>query len=205
MSTTTPCIKGSAFGSLAEDVKKLLDSGSLPDAQVRRWLRDEDLRVLEEPVVVSRWYDIGCYSRLTELMRDVEGGGHPEYVVERGRRAAERLLEAGLYAQMEYLQRTEAMQRQDARERFEAFGRDLRRLTTLSAAMFNFSRWSARPDPETGDRYLIEVTEAQDFPEVLCWSTQGFINGMSSLRQSPAWRWRRAANDHVVFQQTRAL
>jgi hypothetical protein len=196
----SPAIKGSAFIKVVEDVAKLL-AGRSP-AEAKRWLVPEDFTFLDKGVVViSSWYDIRAYDRLSRLLLDVEGHGDPQYLRERGRATARRLLSQGLYAQLEYLQRTEASKHESPTARFEAFGRDLRLLTTLSSSMFNFSKWGARPDPDHPRRYLIEVTEARDFPEVLCWTSDGFVNemGTQSRRSAELWKWERPAADRIVF------
>ena len=194
-------IKGSAFFKVVEDVSKLLARREVSRDEAQRWLAPEDFLLLEQRVVISSWYDIRAYDRLSRLLLDVEGHGDPQYLRERGRNTARRLLGQGLYAQLEYLQRTEASKQERPAARFEAFGRDLRLLTTLSSSMFNFSKWAARPDPSHPRRYSIEVTEARDFPEVLCWTSDGFVNemGSQSRRRADLWRWERPAADRIVF------
>jgi len=141
-----------------------------------------------------------------ELLRDVEGGGHNEYLRQRGALAAERLLKAGLYQQMEYLSRTQAGKTSNPKERFLAFGRDLRLLTTLRASLLNFSRWQVQPDPEWADRYRIEISEATAYPEVLAIIIEGFMNRMSSqLNEPDLWRWQRVRADLVLYRMTRTL
>lgn len=200
-------IKGSAFSKVVEDVSKLLARQALSRSEAVRWLVPEDFALLEKGVVISSWYDIRSYVRLTELLLEVEGHGNPEYLRERGRRTAQRLLEQGLYAQLEYLQRTETSKVDGEIARFEAFGRDLRLLTTLSASMFNFSKWAARTDPDHARRYLIEVSEAQDYPEVLCWTSDGFVNQMAIQHRQGGdlWSWERVRADRIVFRMTREL
>jgi hypothetical protein len=143
---------------------------------------------------------------MNELLRDVEGAGSNEYLRERGRQTARRLLEAGFYAQLEYLDRTELGRARGKEARFEAFGRDLRKLTTISASILSFSRWASKPEPGRADRYLIEVTEAEDFPEVLAWRSDGFVNEMASQHGEPdLWGWKRVAPDRIVFRMIRSL
>jgi hypothetical protein len=200
-----PAIKGSAFSKVVEDVTKLLAQQALSRSEAARWLAPEDFGLLDKGVVISSWYDIRSYVRLSELLLEVEGHGKHEYLRERGRRTAQRLLEQGLYAQLEYLQRTEASKVEAEAARFAAFGRDLRILTTLSASILNFSKWSSRPDPDHESRYLIEVSEARDFPEVLCWTSDGFVNQMASQHRQgdDLWSWERARADLIVFRMTR--
>ena len=199
-----PSIKGSVFVGVVDDVKKLLESRRASRKDAARWLEPGDLALLDETIVISSWYDIRAYTRMSELLREVEGEGSNEYLRDRGRETARRLLDAGLYSQLEYLHRTEVSNAITGPERVSAFGRDLRLLSTLSASILNFSRWTARPDPEQAARYRIEVTEAKDFPEVLAWRSDGFVNEMANQHGDPdMWTWQRVAADRIVFRMVR--
>jgi hypothetical protein len=205
-SAVVPSVKGSVFVTTIEDVGKLISSGELSRAEAERWLAPEDLRLLDEQIFLSHWYDVRSYVRLNELLRDVIGNGSNEFLRERGRETARRLLEAGLYAQLQYLNRAGVAQQTDAVARFEAFGRDLRLLSTLSGSIFNFTRWTPGPDPEHAGRYRIEVSEARDFPDVICWRTDGFVNEMASRHgEADLWTWDRPTPDRVVFRMRRAI
>jgi hypothetical protein len=199
-----PSIKGSVFAGLVERVAKLAARGVVSEGELAGRLEPEDVALLGQEIVVSGWYDIRAYDRLNALLLDVEGEGDFEYYREQGRHTAQRLLDAGLYAQLEYLQRAEVARQTDPQARFEAFGRDLRLLTSLSGSILNFSRWSAKPDPENGQRYVIEVSEAGDMPESLCWRSDGFVNGMAAMHgQGDLWSWTRPRRDLVVFRMLR--
>ena len=199
-----PSIKGSVFAGVVEDVTKLLASGRASREEAARWLEPADFALLEEPVVITRWYDIHAYARMGTLLRDVEGEGSNEYLRDLGRKTARRLLESGLYSQLEYLHRTEVADAIDGPARVSAFGRDLRLLTTLSASILNFSRWTVHPDSKQAARYRITVTEARDFPEVLAWRSDGFVNEMATQHGQPdLWCWERAASDQIVFRMVR--
>ena len=92
------------------------------------------------------------------------------------------------------------------RPRFEAFGRDLRKLTTLSASILNFSRWTSKPDPEREGYYVIDVSDARAFPEVLAWRSDGFVNEMASRHGDPdLWTWQRMSADLIVFRMLRPV
>ena len=199
-----PSIKGSVFANVVEDVKKLLAGGDLKKGELARWLREEDILLLGQTIGAATWYDIRCYARMNELLRDVEGDGSNDYLRERGRESARRLLEAGFYAQMEFLSRTEVGRTTGGRARFEAFGRDLRKLTTLSSSILNFSRWTPKPDPQQEGRYRIDVSEARDFPEVLAWRSDGFVNEMAVRHGTgDLWGWKRVSADLIVFRMLR--
>src|SRR5262245_59584640 len=200
-----PSIKGSVFCGVVEDTRKLVASGRVSQREVARFLTAEDIALLEQPMAVSSWYDIRSYSRMSELLRDVDGGGSNEYLRQLDRQAARRLLAAGLYAQLEYLSRTEVM-RTEGSARAAAFGRDLRILNTMSASILNFSRWTHKPDPQQPGRYWIEITEARDFPEVLAWRSDGFMNEMAAQRGGgDLWAWSRIAADEIRFQMIRDI
>ena len=201
-----PSIKGSILAGVVEDLKKLVAAGGVSMRELGQWLHSGDLELLEKKMLPSDWYDIRIYTRMNELLRDVEGEGSSEYLREAGKRTARRLLEGGLYAQLKYLHRTEVERERDTQARFDAFGRDLRLLTTLSGSILNFSRWEARPDPDRERRYRIEVNEARDFPEVLAWRSDGFINEMATRHgDKDLWTWKRESPDVVLFPMTRSL
>jgi len=126
--------QGSVFASVVEDLNKLLTSGGISKAELARRLPAQDILLLGQTIGAASWYDIRAYTRMNELLRDVDGGGSNDYLRERGRQTARRLLEAGFYAQLEFLHRAEVGRTTGARARFEAFGRDLRKLSTLSGA-----------------------------------------------------------------------
>jgi hypothetical protein len=201
-----PSIKGSVFAAVVENVHKLVTGGEISRTELARWLQPQDIDFLDQQIAVSEWYDIRVYARMSELLRDVVGKGSNEYLRQLGRQTAQRLLEAGLYQQLEYLSATQLEKATDSRARFEAFGRDLRLLTTLSASILNFSKWESKPDPGRDDRYVIRVSEARDVPEVLCWRSDGFVNEMATQHGEPdLWRWERMAPDLVVFRMIRSL
>lgn len=199
-----PSIKGSVFAGVVEALGKCIAAGDVTEGELSRWLTTSDRALLREKVLVSNWYPIESYRRINELLRDVVGHGGNEYLREQGRETARKLAAAGIYAQFEYLQRAEFGSASTDEARFEAFGRDLRRLATLSSAILNFSKWTPVPDAHASGRWTLEVTEAQHFPEVLAWRSDGFINEMGATRaQGDLWRWDRPAPDRLVFRMLR--
>jgi hypothetical protein len=204
--SSTPSIKGSVMANVVEDVNKLVERGALKKTELARWLQPPDLELLGQSVSVAGWYDLRSYTRMNELLRDIEGHGSNDYLRERGRETARRLLQAGFYAQMEYLHNAQVSRTSGDRARFEAFGRDLRRLCTLSASILNFSVWTPKVDPKRDGFYVIEVSEARDIPEVLAWRSDGFVNEMATQHGDPdLWGWRRESEDLIVFRMIRAV
>jgi hypothetical protein len=195
MATPVPSIKGSALSSVVEDVRALLESGLVSDDRLEAMLAPSDLSLLEAKIQPALWYPIDSYARLTELLLEVSGRGDPQYVVERGARAAQRLWESGLYVQLEHGEEKAA----NARRRGGVMSdRDARVVTTLSGAIFNFTRWSYRAgDPDA----VIEVNEAEAWPQVSVWAARGFLEYVvSRLRRiETAIEAVRVAPDRVEF------
>lgn len=201
-----PSIKGSIFSKVADDIRKLLAREELSREEASRWLKPADFELLDQHIAISSWYDVGSYARMNEMLVDVVGSGNKDYLRELGRETARQLLEAGLYVQLEYLQRTQVSTVTKDRRRFKAFGRDLRRLATLSSSILNFSRWVPKRDPDHDLRYVIEVTDATNFPEALCWRSDGFVNEMATQHGEPdLWSWSRISADAILFRMLRPL
>ncbi len=193
--TLEPSIKGSALSSVVADVVALRDSGRLGAEELEARLEAADLALLEAKIQPALWYPIECYRRLTELLLEVEGRGNPRYIAERGARAAERLWEGGLYVQLQHGEEKAAKARRAGGALTE---RDARMITTLSGAIFNFTRWSYRSEASSS---LIEVREAADWPEVSVWAARGFLEYVvSRLRrvETPV-EAKRVAPDRVEF------
>jgi hypothetical protein len=204
--SSVPSIKGSAFSFVVERTLKLVSAGEISRKELARRLPPDSLSIIDQPIHAIEWYDIRIYAQLMELLRDVAGGGENEYLIRHGEYAAERLLQKGLYQQMEYLKRLQLGKATDAKGRYEAFGRDLRLLVTITPSILNFGNQQVKSDPEYADRYILETSDATAYPEVLCWTTQGFNNRMAAAHDSPdLWCWERPRLDLVRFRMTRSL
>ena len=184
MTNISPSIKGSGVSSLIEDLSKMREEGRAPAALLEQRLTPSDRALLDRPVNLAAWYDIHSYRRLAELLCEVEGR-REDLLRERGAAAAKRLAEAGLYQQMELVGRSRD-EDLDGDAAFEAYGRSLRLITTLSGSLLNFGRFAVEVDPDHPHRYCIEIHEADDFPEVLAHTTEGFINAMAEM--APTYR-----------------
>lgn len=204
--STEPSLKGSVLTDLVEDINKLVADGELPRDRVERRLAPEDLAILDGPVVVSHWYSVEFYRRAAELLRDTVGGGRNEYLRQRGFRRGRKLIEAGLYQQMEYASRAKVQEEVSPERRFAAYGRDLRLFVTLSRSILNFTRWTPMVDPDHADRHRIVVDEAAAYPDALAWATEGLIDSMAANHGlSDLWSHTRTRPDQIVFRMTRSL
>lgn len=158
-----PAVKGTALESAATDLRDLLDRGVLEREAVEARLELEDLRALDRKILPSDWYPIETYARILDLLGEVEGGGRPEYHVERGRRAAERLLRSGIYRQLDRAERMHG--------RFPP-GAVVGVLLTVGRALFSFGEWRVLSESREEVRY--EIADAAAFPEAARYTIQGF-------------------------------
>lgn len=184
-----PSIKGAAFQSAVADVNHLLEEGRIRRDELEARLDGETLALLDEKPSAALWYPMESYCRLVEVLVDVEGGADPEgYLIERGRRAAERLAESGLYAQL------------DATH--DRFGQSVGRfMASLAPAMYNFTRWEFSPHP-SGRGGVALVYEAEGFPELARLTALGFIRFLASRATGRESRVtsERPTPDHIRFE-----
>lgn len=205
--STRAAIKGSVVANHAEVLKKYLDQHHPEEALLERHFEAGELDTLMDRIDPTAWYDIEMYRRLLEFLRDHDGGGSNAYLEEGGRRSAENLIRAGIHAQFEYLRRTQHADKISAEERSGAFGRDLRLLSTISASILNFTESSVIPDPDRPLRWIIQNDATHPYPEVLCWTAQGFSNRMAEEHGAgrQLWSWKRRSPTLVQFHMCRDI
>jgi hypothetical protein len=161
-----PSIKGTAFESAFDDVHRLLAEGRLSRDEIEVALTAEDLRILEQKISPATWYPIASYARLIEVLIEKEARGRPQsYLLERGARSAERLSQAGIYQQLHL-----------SSERLGIRVGHI--ITSLAGAIYNFTRWHF--EPHGAGEFTIRVEEASEFPNVSRFTTQGFIERVST-------------------------
>jgi hypothetical protein len=199
-------IKGTVISTVVEDVICLAEEGRVSSEELELRLEDSDLSLLETKIDPASWYDMGAYARMMELLRELEGAGDSHYWFRRGARSAARLIELGIYQQMEYLSRIEFPDTMDRKERLSAWGRDLRLLVTLSGSLINFGQWRAVLDPEQTDRYRIEISGIAGVPDSFWHAAEGFLSKMMTHahRDWPeiCFIFHRINADRVVYRST---
>jgi hypothetical protein len=154
-------IKGVAFQSVAEDVIRLRQSGAISEADLQTAIKSDELKYLDEAVVPGLWYPLGTYGRLLDLLCRKQGSDRSEYLIERGARAAERMMSQGAYR--DYL---------TAASRWgERAGQAM---VQLAKALYGGTRWSASYSGEAHTAEIV-VEDAGDFPDSARWAAQGFV------------------------------
>lgn len=169
-----PSIKGSAFQSVADDVKRLIHKGVIESSA----LDQETRTVLEKPYTPLSWMPMSSYGAMLDLLAKTEGGLDPkEYLRGRGKAAAERLL-SGAY------------------ESFSAepgtWGRRTgESMLGIARMLYNFTSWSFTQLP--GDVHEVCVDGAAQFPDSARETAHGFLAEYA----------RRAAGRAVVIESRR--
>jgi hypothetical protein len=162
-----PSVKGTLFKNVVDEVLALRESGEISEEELARELKSEDIDFLDREISISPWYPIASYGRLLSLIaKQCASGSHREHHIEGGRRSAQRVIEMGIYAQLD--DRTEG-------EWGDKVGRIL---VSLSGSFFNFTRWEWRG--MEGDGFSIAVCDARDMPEAVILRTQGFTEHLAS-------------------------
>ena len=160
-STKRPSIKGMALQSVTEDVHRLLAAERITRQDLAKRLGADDLSHLDEATVPGLWYPITLYAGLLELLRDVEGGGRDEYLIERGVHAAERLMQVGAYRH--FLQSADRWGERAGQAMIQ-----------LASVFYDFTQWKLTHEPDS-DVYTLDVTGAGEFPEAARLTAQGFV------------------------------
>lgn len=177
-----PSIKGSAFQSVADDVKRLIQEGVIESSAL-----DPEIRaVLEKPCTPLSWMPMSCYGAMLDLLAKTEGGLDPkDYLRRRGKAAAERLL-AGAY------------------ESFSAepgtWGRRTgESMLGIARMLYSFTTWSFTQLP--GDVHEVHVDGAAAFPEAARETAHGFLAEYArrAAGRAVAVESRRPTQDRIVY------
>jgi hypothetical protein len=181
-----PSIKGSAFQSVVEDVKRLIDAGRLDADEVSEQLSGKDRGFLDAVVTPVAWLPIATYGRLLDLLAREEGGSDPiGYLRTRGARAAERLL-AGSYSGF-------------AAEPGTWGPRVGQTMMGIGKLLYNFTEWTSREVP--GGVFEIGVEKAADYPETARHTAHGFLHWFAERAAGRPMKVesRRTSPDRIVF------
>jgi hypothetical protein len=132
---------------------------------------------------------IATYVRVAAILAELEGRGDARaYFRARGYRAAERLHKAGVYRQFE--------------ASVETWGKRAGSIaTTMSAVLYNFTRWTFEARPDRGG-FEIRIDEAREFPDSLRFVGEGFIEYISrhqSAGKKVEVSSERTAPDRIVY------
>ena len=195
----TPSIKGVLLTKLVDDVQALLERSEADREWLEARLSAESLTLLEGKVEISRWYPIEQYTELTELVWAEEGGNRVGYLHRRGENAMKRLMEAGLYQQIDYLNQEDRGFR--ALLTRDELLRSCRLVGSITGALINFTKQTWEWNPENPEIMLHRVLEATHYPEVMRHVQEGVETFLVRLARpgAPPVTSKRVTPDHIVF------
>jgi len=202
---TTPSVKGSIVAGAVEDLVRLRDEGRVSAEQLEMRLEPYDLTLLGTKLGAAEWYPMATYGRLLEVLGDIESGGRRDaYFRKRGAASARRLMDAGLYQQLSFIQRWSEnlpKDRGDEASLVNSFSKNLRLVITLAKSIYSVGVWAVEPDPATPRRVAIHVTEARDYTEPMRLAAEGFLNATAN-RRSDLYTSERPGPSEILFRMT---
>jgi len=202
-----PSVKGILLQQVVDRLQHHLESGTIDRDALEARLEKSDLDLLDKKIVPVVWYPIRSYARLVELADALEGGLSDQDHVHGGEADARRMMQAGVYSQLELFERMEKVAAgAPFDERFQALGRTLRLAISISRAIFNFTEWKVVPDPDHPRRYRVEVTDAALLPRSNTIGAVGFLNECcrsADPRDPISWSVERPAPDRVLYRMDR--
>ena len=207
-----PSIKGSIFAGVIEDLLKLRDSGRIPREKLEARLTPAELELIEHKVYPGTWYPMASYVRVTDLLCEMQTLDRGEYFRGRGAANAKRLIEGGLYSQLDFLKRWDASTgtraKADPAAGLDAYIRSLRLVTTLSKSIYSAGDWRVERDPDRRGCARIEILDAAAYSEGMRFAIEGFLNEcVRAVRQREFQLYvsQRIAPAHIRIYMTESL
>jgi hypothetical protein len=142
--------------------------GKLSPVAVKQALKPEELDYLDAELGIASWFPADTYCRMLRLYASTAPDNPREYLIESGRKSAQRVIELGLYSQLD--DHTES--------RWE--DRVGRVLVTLSGSFFSFGHWEWLGIEAEGEGFRLGVRDAGAFSHELILRTQGFVEQLAT-------------------------
>jgi hypothetical protein len=138
-----PSLKGLAIAGLVADLNALESGGAATRDELAKHLDSDQLAVLDD-FDGFRWYPVPIYEALVEALVRLTGtadAGTSPWLRARGAAAAQRLLERGLYQQLNSLTETDSWTTENQISR-------VRMIASLQGSLLNFTVWKVDTDPD---------------------------------------------------------
>ena len=178
-------VKGTIIEGVVGSLVRLRDAGRLTDEELEVRLEAEDFALLDRKVNSAAWYPMASYTRLLVLLGDIEGNGDPGYFVERGRSNARRLMDAGLYGQLNFVSRWRESVQSGSIEKQKvgtSYAGNLKLVVTLAKSIYNVGEWAVETDADEPARVWIAIRDAGDYSEPMRLAAEGFLNECAQAR-----------------------
>ena len=161
-----PSVKGTIFRAVIDELNGYLSDGVIQRDDLAARCKPDDLDYLDKEIAIASWYPVDTYGRYLRFLCDRFGGGRREYLMEGGRRSAQRVVDMGVYGQLD-----------DRTERWEK--RVGRVLVTLGGSFYNFGTWLWESS-EDDQSFRIEVQGVSAMPEEAAMRAHGFVEHLTS-------------------------
>ncbi|HVP27530.1 MAG TPA: hypothetical protein VMW35_00040 [Myxococcota bacterium] len=204
---TAPKIKGILLVAPVADITRLVQEGRITRDDLETELGAEARKVVTDGVSIVSWYAVGIYRDIARLLMKFDGKGHHDlaYMRRRGERAGQRLVESGLYQQLDFLKRRTG-ERREERLSHEVFEQTVRMVVSMQAALIQGVAWTVTQDPEHRDRIQIELADADGMPEECAQAACGIVTGITKHGGADfAWRYERPSIGRIVFRMDRDI
>jgi hypothetical protein len=176
-----PSVKGTIFGAIVDELNGYLSDGVIERKEIATCCKPDDLDYLDHEILIASWYPIATYGRYLRFLCDRFGRGRSEYLVEGGRKSAQRVIDMGVYGQLD--------------GRTEHWGDRVGRvLVTLGGSFYNFGTWSWEGFGDD-EGFRIDVDGVAVMPEEAAQRAYGFVQHLTS----------RAAGREVHLEYSRPL
>jgi len=208
-----PAVKGALLAGIVEQVIRLRNDRKIDPSDLELRLGEEGMACLEEKIQGAAWYPIEIFTRMRELLQEVEGRGQDQYTIDSGAASARRLIEAGLYQQLDYLKRWQEHvptgdRAADQEKQAALLRRQMTMVGTIYSSMLNFGTPKLEVDPEFSRRFQLETWDEGILPRVGRLAVLGFWNEISlqwSPRREPGLWYMVHHPDHYVMRMTRDI
>ncbi|HVP27529.1 MAG TPA: hypothetical protein VMW35_00035 [Myxococcota bacterium] len=200
-----PRMKGLLLVGPVADVTRLAQDGRISREEIEAELGPDARKIVADGVSIVSWYAPEVYRDLARLLMKLEGKGPRDtrYLRERGEKAGRRLVESGLYQQLDFLKR----RTRDASAgplTKEVFEHTLRLVVSMQAALLQGCTWTVVPDPDHADRLQIEVTDVEGLPDETAEATCGLLTGIALHSGSTTrWTYERPTPGRIVYRMDR--
>ncbi|MCG8591322.1 MAG: hypothetical protein MJE66_18670 [Proteobacteria bacterium] len=196
-----PRVKGTLLQGVAATVQGYVEQGALSVEDLEARLSAETLSLLEQKLLIIRWYPVVAYRELLDVVWEVDGRRRPEFLLQLGEAAAKGLLMSDTYRS--FLDSARASEHRSVDELL----RRARVTIRLTDMFYDFVRVSAHYDDQWHRLELI-YDEVEPFSEAMVLATQGFLNGLLDLVADPnpdlgplLWKMERPEPARVIFSQ----
>ena len=182
-----PSVKGTLFQNASLEILEALENGTVCRADLESQLKPDEIESIEGEIAISTWYPLETYGRMLKLLAGTSSNP-VEWLIESGRRSARRVIEMGVYAQL------------DDRTKGSWENRIGRILVTLAGSFFSSGKWIWKG--MEANAFEIEVLDAVAYSPELSLRTRGFIEVLATRaagRPIALTHDRSPAGDRIVF------